>query len=305
MKNILFGLALIGAPLGVAHATPISISTFGSTYTQNFDGLGNNPPFATATGTSPGPILRVSNGTDAATVQGFEFAESGTSTNAQGSYAFSTGDTGVGDSYRFRNSTSSTDLAFGQINTPTFGNNIGANQANPGTAFGLVFRNDTGSTIGSLTLTYRGEQFRYGGATGNPDRIDFQINNNASSILDNGFTDLDGLDFASPVRTGTTGALDGNAAGNFSNISGFYSPTGGIAAGNSFVIRFTPIDQSGSDDGLAIDDFTLTANVEPVPEPSTYALFAIGMVGFGVVVRRRKAADAISGARTSVAGIPC
>jgi hypothetical protein len=304
MKNILFVLALIGAPLGMAHATPISISTFGSTYTQNFDGL-NSPSFAAPTGTSPGPILRVSTGTDAASAQGFEFAESGTSSLAQGSYGITDGSVGTGDSYRFRNTTMPDDLAFGQLNTAAFANGIGSNEANPGTAFGLVFRNDTGSTIGSLTITYRGEQYRYGGGTGTADRIDFQIDRDGDSIIGTNFTNINALDFSSPVRTGTTGALDGNATGNFTNISGFYSPVGGIAAGNSFVVRFNPVDQTGSDDGLAIDDFTLTANVEPVPEPSTYALFAIGMIGFGFVLRRRKAADVMAEGKVGVVGLPC
>jgi hypothetical protein len=263
------------------------------------------------TGTAPGPVLRVSGGTTPATLQGFEFAESGAS--AQGSFGNDTGATATGDSYRYRTTPTAADIAFGQLNTPGLGPDIVANDPNPGTSFGLVFRNDTNSTIDSLTISYRGEQYRYGGAAGGPDRIDFQINNGGNTILGAGFTDVDNLDFSSVVQSGTIGALDGNLSANSSLINGLYAPTGGITAGSTFVIRFTPFDRKDggtqvSDDGLAVDDFNLTANTSAVatPEPSTFALFGIGMLGFGVVVRRRKSADkAAASAGQGIAGLPC
>ncbi len=44
---------------------------------------------------------------------------------------------------------------------------------------------------------------------------------------------------------------------------------------------------TGKDSLLGIDNFSLVSR--PVPEPSTYALFAAGLIGIGALARRRKA----------------
>ncbi|MBK8284497.1 MAG: hypothetical protein IPK97_06210 [Ahniella sp.] len=57
--------------------------------------------------------------------------------------------------------------------------------------------------------------------------------------------------------TGTTGARDGNAAGNRTALSN--SITGqSIANGATFWVRWNDANASGADDGLAVDDFSLT-----------------------------------------------
>lgn len=55
-----------------------------------------------------------------------------------------------------------------------------------------------------------------------------------------------------------------------------------IGSGNTFGIRWSLSDLNGvtSDDGLAIDDFRLTATVAAVPEPTTWAMM---LLGFGMV----------------------
>jgi hypothetical protein len=321
MKKILFALAVLGVPMGMAHADPISIASFGSAYTQDFDRLGTatytvtgTAPVPAGTGTNPTPAvagnyLSSSNGTSAAALQGFQFAEQGTGGAVNGTYILGTGSSSTGNSYNFGVTNAATDRAYGVLNSGAIGGVSGANLADPQTTFGLVFKNDTGSNIDSLSISYRGEQYRYGGATGNRDRIDFQIKTtgNPTSILGTGFTNIDALDFASPGSRTTIGALDGNLPENSQFLSNTYSPTGGIAAGSTFVIRFNPVFQAGANDGLAIDDFSLTANarVVPTPEPSTFALFAIGMVGFGIVVRRRKTADAQAKSGATVGAALC
>src|SRR5262249_49177624 len=71
----------------------------------------------------------------------------------------------------------------------------------------------------------------------------------------------------SPVTAGSVGALDGNAAANRAAIS--FTITGlSIANGATFFIRWLDFNASGADDGLAVDDFSLT----PIGAGSTPSL---------------------------------
>ena len=71
------------------------------------------------------------------------------------------------------------------------------------------------------------------------------------------WTDVDTLDFASTAINATAGALDGNAAANRASIS---ATIGGLAIpdGATFWIRWNDLNASGADDGLAVDNFSLT-----------------------------------------------
>jgi predicted extracellular nuclease len=65
------------------------------------------------------------------------------------------------------------------------------------------------------------------------------------------------LDFSSPVTTGTLGALDGNNSANRTAIS--FTINGlSISNGSTFWIRWNDLNASGADDGLAVDDFSIT-----------------------------------------------
>jgi hypothetical protein len=128
-------------------------------------------------------------------------------------------------------------------------------------SFGACFTNDTGGTVTTLDVAYTGEQWRLGTA-GRTDRIDFQYSTDATSLVDGTWTDTDALDFTTPVTT-TTGAKDGNAAANrtalSSTISGLTIPNGA-----TFWIRWSDLDATTADDGLAVDDFSLTPSGGPV-----------------------------------------
>ena len=72
--------------------------------------------------------------------------------------------------------------------------------------------------------------------------------------------DYDSLDFNSPNLAATAGALNGNSATNQAPIS--FSITGlSISNGSTFWIRWTDFNISGSDDGLAVDNFSLTPRI--------------------------------------------
>jgi hypothetical protein len=214
----------------------VSLST--SPYSQDFNGLSNgtdNTPVST-----PVPP------------NGWAFLETGTSANT--SYRPHNGGGNSGDTYSF-GATSSTERAFGQIRSGSLISVLGGN-----------FQNNTGSLLGSVTIDYIGEQWRLG-TTGRSDKIDFQYSLDATSLSTGTWIDVNELDFTGPISAGTVGALDGNSSTNRISLS-FTITSLNIANGSSFWIRWNDIDASGSDDGLAIDDFQLSFSTSDVTPPT-------------------------------------
>ncbi|HEU5102148.1 MAG TPA: endonuclease/exonuclease/phosphatase family protein [Roseiflexaceae bacterium] len=213
---------LLGAARPAQAAGSASLAAIGALYSQNFD-------------------ILASSGTSNLLPLGWDFAEAGTSANS--SYSASTGSSTAGDTYSF-GAVSNSERAFGALQSGTLISTIGAS-----------FTNNTGATITQLAIGYTGEQWRLGTA-GRADRLDFQFSTDAITLTAGSWLDQNDLDFTSPV-TNTAGALDGNAAANRSAISGTIAGLN-IANGAMFWIRWTDFNASGGDDGLAIDDFSLT-----------------------------------------------
>ncbi|MDQ3373580.1 MAG: lamin tail domain-containing protein, partial [Acidobacteriota bacterium] len=219
-----------------AIGTPVSITALDTSFTQNFNSLAGS-------GTS-----------GSSTPDGWDFTESGT--NANTAYTVGTGSGTSGDTYSFGTSASS-ERAFGGLRSGSLVPIIGA-----------TFTNNTGSTINSLTISYTGEQWRAGVANrGAADRLDFQISTNATSLSTGTYTDVNALDFSSPNTAAATGALDGNLAGNRTAISSTITGLS-VANGATFFIRWIDFDIASSDDGLAIDDFSIAATGTTTPSPS-------------------------------------
>src|SRR5262249_19766484 len=120
--------------------------------------------------------------------------------------------------------------------------------------------NNTGFTITDLVISYTGEQWRLGTSGRGADRIDFQISTNATSLTSGTYVDVDSLDFSSSITTGTIGALDGNLAVNRTTVSATISSLN-IPNGSTFFIRWTDFDATNADDGLGIDDFSITPSL--------------------------------------------
>lgn len=208
--------------------TAVSIAAVNTPVTQDFNTLVN-----TGTGTLA-----------ANTPAGWGFVEAGTNANAN--YTAGTGSSNAGDTYSF-GPASNSDRAFGGVLSGSLTPTIGAR-----------FVNNTGTTITSLAVSYTGEQWRLG-ATGRNDRLDFQFGATATSLTSTGYVDVDTLDFIAPIGTGTAGALDGNAAANRVAVSNTITGLS-IAPGAEFWIRWNDFNATGADDGLGIDDFSITAN---------------------------------------------
>lgn len=201
----------------------VSLTAVGVSYTQDFDSLAIS-------------------GTSSVVPNGWYFLETGT--NANTTYTAGTGSSNTGDTYSF-GASSSSERAFGGLLSGSLVPTIGAS-----------FTNNTGATVNGISIAYTGEQWRLG-ATGRTDRLDFQLSTDAISLNTGVWTDYDQLDFNGPNSTGTVGALDGNAAANRTQIS--YTIVGlDIPNGATFWIRWVDFNAAGADDGLAVDDFSLT-----------------------------------------------
>ncbi len=123
--------------------------------------------------------------------------------------------------------------------------------------------NDTPNVITRVSIFYTGEQWRFGGSS-TTNRLRFSYAIGGASINDGDFAEMDALTFTSPITTGATGALNGNAAANRVLVSGTLAGLS-WAPGQTFVIRWTDENDSGNDNGLAIDDLVLTTDAGTGP----------------------------------------
>ncbi len=227
--GLLLGSAMLVWHLtAAASGTAISLTTLGTAYTQNFDTLALS-------------------GTSSAVPTGWGFSESGSSGNAI--YTAGTGSSSTGDTYSF-GATGSAERAFGGLQSGSLIPTIGA-----------CFTNNTGKPITKLVISYTGEQWRLGAAS-RADRLDFQSSTNATSLTTGTWTDFDALDFSTPNTSAPTGAKDGNAAANRTAISATITGLN-ILPSATFFIRWLDFNATGSDDGLAVDDFSLTPFTTP------------------------------------------
>jgi hypothetical protein len=258
-RKLLFLLVPVAFAAVSSPAFGIQILTIGSTGFENFDTLA-------ATGTSS--VLPA----------GWAFSESGTGANT--TYDTGTGSSRTGNTYSF-GAAGSTDRALGGLQSGSLIPLFGVNITTP-----------TGATLTSLAISYMGEQWRLGAATGREDRLDFQFSLDATSVDNGTWANLDSLDFVGSITSGSTGALDGN--GNAIAISGEVSGLS-LTDGSSIWLRWLDFNATGSDDGLAIDDFSVIARaaastVTPTPiddSASSLGLLGLALVSMALVTRRR------------------
>jgi len=224
-------ILLLGVP--GASAQCVSLTTLGSASTQNFDTLSN-----TAGST-----------TNNLTITGWFLLETGTAARVNQQYAVDTGASNTGDVNSY-GAAGDTDRALGSLRSGTLV-----------PSYGACFTNNTGSTLTSLDVGYTGEEWRLG-TVARTDQLTFEYSLNATSLSTGSWTGVAALNFVTP-DTATAGAKNGNAAADRTVIAPVNVPALSIANGATFWIRWTDVDGSGADDGLAIDDFTLTPQGGP------------------------------------------
>ncbi|MBA3243222.1 MAG: Ig-like domain-containing protein, partial [Acidobacteria bacterium] len=199
---------------------------------------------------------------------GWYITETGGGARDNEAYGADNGGSSTADTYSYGSGTTtpSTERALGGLRSGTLV-----------PVFGAKFTNNTGTLVNTLDITYTGEEWRLGTAS-RTDRLDFQISTDATDLSTGTYNNVDSLDFTTPV-TATIGAKDGNAAANRTVITATISNLN-IPSGSSFFIRWTDLDASGADDGLAVDDFSITprfADVAPTVSSTTPSNSATGV----------------------------
>jgi len=283
---LLIAVITIGVAVGTSHIVQPSfaltnggsITALGVPLTENFDTLA-------LTGTNIA-------WTDNSTIPGWY--------STRATYNSGTGSSSTGALYSFgvAGTNTVTDRALGSV-------------ASGGT--GTVFHaarltNNTGATITSLDISYAGEQWRNGGnTTAHTLTFQYQVANagviTGANTPTGGWTTSSPLSFTGPVATATAATLDGNAAENRTNKSATLTVT--VNAGQEIWIRWQDPDDTGNDHGLAIDDFSVTANgippgdTAPTVNSTTPSNSAVNVaVNSTVVINFSESVNATAGAFT-------
>jgi predicted extracellular nuclease len=212
--------------------------TNGNPIIQDFNTLSNS--------TSPSNVLPA----------GWYLTELGTGGAADGSYVVGTGSSNAGGAYSFGASASS-ERALGSL---------GSGSVTP-IHYGARFTNNSTGPITALAVSYSGEMWRRGTATG--DSLTFSYSTTATGLTTGSFTGFTSLNFTSPGASCSATqnvATDGSSAPCKVSVSAVIT---GFSAnpGSSIWIRWTDTDSSGSDDGLGIDNVTVTATISSEPTP--------------------------------------
>ena len=139
--------------------------------------------------------------------------------------------------------------------------------------YGVRFKNNTGVPITSLKVRYKGEQWRNGGSgLANTLLFSYRTSTSAITSLTSGtWTHVGNLNFVSPVSSSTAAALNGNLDANSRTIT--YTITNlNIGVGEEIMLRWTDLNEEGSDDGLAVDNLNVEANPNDVTPPAIVTL---------------------------------
>lgn len=266
-------IAALVAAMGLAAVANAQIVFTGSPVSQNFDGLPTTA-IASAVSSTIGTVYDVSG------AAGWKATKiSGTGTAAT-PFAVDNGAGTSGGLYSYgaSGSPTPTERALGVLAS---GSNV--------LAFGAVVQNNAADAIDSFTLTFNREMWR--SSTTNTNILAFAWGvSTGGAITDVNFLtstaltantggDIQGL---SPVTT--NGAVNGNVAPNQALVTVTISLVTPLPVGDKLYLRWSDVNETGNDAGLAIDDFNFSATV--IPTPGSAALVTIG----GLVAARRRRA---------------
>ncbi len=264
---LMLTLAIIG--LAATATAQVSLNALNVAQTQNFNTLVTS---GSATWS------------DNSTISGWYHARTGTGTTI----VANDGASNAGNLYSYGTSTN-TERALGSVGS--------GNAAVGNLYYGVRLVNNTGATITSLNISYIGEQWRYSGtAAAQTVSFAYQVGTGLSSLTTGTWTSVAALDFTSPIISGTTGALDGNAAANRVSITNTLAIV--LTPGQEIMLRWYDPDHSGSDHGLAIDDFSVTPQGSAGPTTVAFATSSssvgenAGLVSIPLTITNPDAANA-------------
>ncbi len=233
------------ATLTISSAAAGQLAYAGGTYSQNFNTLPTSSSSTTFTLSGTAPFDLTAATVSASGMTGWTAAAN---TGTLTSLIANTG-SGTGGGLYSYGSASSSDRALGSL---------GSGSVAP--RYGLTLVNSTGQPITQFTLSYFGEKWR-SGATTTSNTLTFAYGVGATNLTTGTFTNATTLNYASSTTT-ASGALDGNAnrTSVSATITGFT-----WAANQTLVLRWTDVDDTGSDDGIAIDDLSFSTPVGSAP----------------------------------------
>lgn len=220
----------------------VAITTPNQTYTQDFNSLD------TAGGTNAFSLL-------------------GWQTNRD-TYRSSNGSSTNGDVYSFGEN-NNTERALGGIPSSSVSR----------VYIGASFKNTSDGKLNEFNISYKGEQWRRSdkrtkdSSTPLADTLVFEYSTNATGVNDAtaNWKRANSLNFISPIVRDTVSVLNGNLAANSQSISGKFNAE--LSQNSTVYIRWAYIRNttgiSGSRDGLAVDDFSITFKNDPTWEDST------------------------------------
>jgi hypothetical protein len=240
---------------------PVSITTTGTTYTQNFDELGTSE----VTGAFSSTVgVQRNLGSVTSSMVGLS-----------GWYVAPIGGSNPATSLTADNGSSTSGGVFSHGATAASDRALGLNASGSSTfAFGAAFKNETATNISSITLSFTAEYWR--NSTTAQNRLTFGYGKLGAGIsggsfltASTGVTARTDLDIVGPLPVASNGPLDGNLAANRATFSAVTldlssSP---LAPGEVLFLRWQDFNDGGNDAALAIDDFTLTANEAVVITP--------------------------------------
>jgi hypothetical protein len=153
----------------------------------------------------------------------------------------------------------------------------------------VSFSNGSGGILDGFQVSWEGEQWRNGNATAQTMVFEYGLGSSFSTVTS--WATPGGLfDFSSVVNGGTAGAVVGNSAGLVAGRGGSVSSLS-WAVNDTLWLRWVELNDTGSDHGLAIDNFSFTASRPSAAVPdggTTFALFGLAFAGLAGL--RRKSA---------------
>jgi hypothetical protein len=247
----------LAAAMSAPALAQISITSPSFTYTNNFNSL--------ATSGSP-------TWTDNSTMAGWYAARRVGSVNTPfTSYTANNGSSATGALYSYGTGTA-TDRALGSIADISGATTI---------AYGVRFRNNTGTTLTRLSIGFTGEQWRQaagGGSANHNLTVSYRIASTVTTPDPRNsltWTSVGSLTFNTPQDARTGSALDGNSAAN--RVELFLANISISLPNNSEIfIRWVDTANTGNDHGVAIDDVRIYVPEAGVVGPLTLVAFAAG-----------------------------